>query len=88
MLNITDVCDPNGGCVLCHVRIPGQGGAGIKPDDTCASFGCVACHDVFDGRKKGLTRGSEDWLFYALRGMARTQRWWFEHGLLAVEGSR
>lgn len=54
-----------------------------KPHDTSATFGCTACHTHFDSNGvKGLVRGSEDWLFYALRGQQRTLAWWMAHGFL------
>ncbi len=90
-LNIKDVCgdattDKTAGCVLCHIRLIGECGGGQKPDDTLASFGCGPCHDVFDGRVPGLEKNSWDWMFYALRGMVRTQRWWRDHGFLTIKG--
>ena len=87
MLNIAGVCTMQG-CVLCHIRMMGEVGMGQKPDDTMATFGCGACHTHFDSNgTRGLKRGSEDWLFYALRGMARTHRWWREHGFVRFGGS-
>ncbi|MBB3832537.1 hypothetical protein FHR55_000703 [Xanthomonas arboricola] len=88
MLNIAGVCDGQG-CMLCHIRIAGEVGGAQKPDDVCATFGCGACHRAFDsnGTTHGLKRGSEDWLFYALRGMARTLRWWHQHGFLDIKGA-
>lgn len=86
MLNIAGVCDMQG-CVLCHIRLNDTCGMGLKPDDVQAVFGCTACHTHFDSNgRKGLKRGSEDWLFYALRGMARTIRWWVENGYISVRG--
>ena len=29
-----------------------------------------------------------EWLFYALRGMARTLRWWFDTGYLPIKGAK
>lgn len=89
MLNIAGVCDMQG-CMLCHIRMKGEVGGGQKPDDIMAAFGCGACHTAFDsnGTTKGLRRGSEDWLFYALRGMARTNRWWHEHGFITIKGAK
>lgn len=92
MLQIEGVCADattakTAGCVLCHIRMAGEVGGGQKPDDTMAAFGCNACHTVFDSNGvKGLKRGSEEWLFYALRGMARTIRWWHDHGYLTIKG--
>lgn len=88
-LEIAGVCQwPNGGLVLCHIRLIGECGGGQKPDDTLATFGCNACHDVFDGRAPGLEKNSPDWLFYALRGMARTVRWWHQHDFLSIKGAK
>lgn len=93
-LQIVGVCGDSttaktSGCVLCHVRIPGDVGGAQKPDDICAAFGCGPCHTALDsnGTAYGLKRGSEDWLFYALRGIVRTQRWWVQHGFLMIKGS-
>lgn len=88
MLNIAGVCRTDAGCVLCHIRLIGEVGGGQKPDDTMASLGCCACHDVFDGRTPGLEKNSADWNFYALRGMARTLRWWIKNGFIAIKGMR
>lgn len=94
-LQIPGVCgdattDKTAGCVLCHVRIVGEVGGAHKPDDTCAAFGCNPCHAALDGNgtTKGLVRGSEDWLFYSLRGMARTIRWWRDHGFITIKGDK
>ena len=86
-LNIAGVCTGQG-CVLCHIRLIGECGGAQKPDDTLAAFGCGACHDVFDSRVPGLEKNSADWLFYALRGMARTQRWWRQWGFITVKGAK
>jgi hypothetical protein len=86
MLNIAGVCpdetpSKTAGNMLCHIRMAGMCGGGQKPDDTMATFGCGPCHTVFDGN--GVRCLSEqDWLYYALRGMARTTRFWLEHGFL------
>ena len=84
MLAIPDVCR-NDGSSLCHIRIPGEGGAGMKPDDFVAVAGCRWCHDVFDGRAAGLKRGGEDWLYYALRGLSRTLRALHDSGHMRIE---
>lgn len=92
MLNIAGVCpdyteSKTAGCVLCHVRLPGECGAGQKPSDLHACLGCGPCHTVFDSNGvKGLSE--QDWLFYALRGMARTHEFWRQHGFLTVKGER
>lgn len=95
MLEIAGVCgdsttDKTAGCVLAHIRMPGEVGGAQKPDDVCATFACGPCHTAFDnnGTTKGLTRGSEDWLFYGMRGMARTLRWWYRNGFLSIKGAK
>jgi hypothetical protein len=95
MLNIAGVCgdetdSKTAGCILAHIRMSGEVGGAQKPDDICATFACVPCHNHFDnnGTTKGLTRGSEDWLYYGLRGMARTLRWWYDHGYLSIKGAK
>lgn len=37
--------------VLCHYRLSGTAGIGIKPDDAQAAFGCGTCHSIVDGRR-------------------------------------
>lgn len=93
MLNIAGVCpdtteSKTAGNMLCHVRLVGEVGGGQKPDDIAACFGCGPCHTVFDSNGTNHELSQEDWLFYALRGIMRTQRWWVKHGLLSVSGSK
>lgn len=38
--------------VLCHYRLAGYSGMGMKPPDTMAAWGCAKCHDLVDGRIK------------------------------------
>ena len=38
--------------VLCHLRMLGGGGIGLKPDDSEAVIVCSGCHDWLDGRTK------------------------------------
>lgn len=94
-LNIAGVCPDEtdtktAGCMVCHIRLPGEVGGAQKPDDTCATFGCTPCHTAFDGNgtTKGLERFSAEWLMYAIRGMARTNRWWRDHGFITIKGDR
>lgn len=92
-LQIAGVCGDSttaktAGCVLCHIRIPGDVGGAQKPDDLTAAFGCGPCHTALDsnGTTHGLKRGSEDWWLYATRGMVRTQRFWVHHGFITIKG--
>lgn len=95
MLQIQGVCGDSttaktAGNVLCHIRFAGNAGGAQKPDDICATFGCGPCHTAFDsnGTTKGLERGSPEWLYYAFRGLTRTQRWWRDHGFITIKGDR
>jgi len=69
------VCDGYGDNVVpCHVR-DRHTGRGQKASDLSVIDGCRACHDVFDLRAKlpsGQFLTSEEWLFYALRGLQDT----------------
>ena len=38
--------------VLCHYRLSGYSGVGMKPPDTMAAWGCSECHGRVDGRIK------------------------------------
>ena len=62
--------------VLAHLSSPVKG-MGNKSDDWHAVFACSACHEALDQKVWAV-----DW--YILRGLQRTQRFWFEHGLLTV----
>ncbi len=91
MLNIAGVCPDHteskmAGNMLCHVRLIGEVGGGQKPDDISACFGCGPCHTVFDSNGTTKTLTEADWMFYALRGVTRTLRWWYDHGFLSIKG--
>ena len=93
MLQIEGVCGDStptkaAGCVLAHVRY-GNAGFGMKPNDTFGVFACGPCHTAFDSNgTRGIQRGTQEWLHYALRGIDRTQTWWAEHGFLTVRGAK
>jgi len=93
MLQIEGVCGDAtptkaAGCVLAHVRY-GNAGFGMKPNDTFGVFACGPCHTAFDSNgTRGIQRGTQEWLHYALRGIDRTQAWWAEHGFLTVRGAK
>jgi len=38
--------------VLCHYRLAGLSGAGLKPPDWLGAYGCATCHAIVDGRHK------------------------------------
>lgn len=72
-LQITGVCTGDvETTVAAHIRDE-TFGKGQKADDISIADACYACHRVFDGHGHApLT--SEEWLFYALRGLQRTLR--------------
>ena len=52
-LRFPGVCDfRTDTTVLCHSNLLADGkGMGLKAPDTRGAYGCVACHDVLDGRR-------------------------------------
>ncbi len=71
----SEVCqhDPEKVC-LCHVRMIGISGMGMKAPDFLGAHGCYACHTLCDTGKYGdveLTRDDRELVF--LRGVMRTQ---------------
>ena len=65
--------------VLCHVRMIGLSGMGLKSPDILGAFGCSACHSVCDGQSKSNFSASERRTML-LEGMARTLIWFVERG--------
>jgi hypothetical protein len=37
--------------VLCHYRMSGFSGIGMKSPDWCAAYGCSECHAIVDGQR-------------------------------------
>jgi len=58
--------------VLCHVRIIGISGMGLKAPDLLGAWGCSDCHDVVDGRAQ-CALSPDDVENAFLRGVIRTQ---------------
>lgn len=53
MIRLGGICNVNSETVvLCHFRMAGTCGTGMKPDDEQAAWGCSACHSAVDGRIK------------------------------------
>lgn len=65
-------------CCLCHYRVSGVSGAGMKSPDTVAAIGCFHCHELVDKRQGNMTRDEIDAAF--ARGMARTHKIWEQQG--------
>jgi hypothetical protein len=68
--------------VLCHLPSDVKG-MGNKSDDFHAAFGCANCHQAID--LHWLPREEE--LYYILRGLQRTMRYWIERGLVVIPGN-
>lgn len=67
--------------VLCHLRMIGISGAGMKAPDLLAAYGCPVCHDICDSRVPSDFTYAEKRLFL-LEGIARTQYWLISEGYL------
>ena len=51
LIRLPKICNGNAETtVLCHERVIGLSGTGIKAPDIFAAWGCSACHDAVDGR--------------------------------------
>ncbi len=69
--------------VLCHVRMSGISGMGLKAPDLLGAWGCSACHDVCDRRLRppeGMTLNDVRLAF--LEGVMRTQAKLIEDGVI------
>jgi Protein of unknown function (DUF1364) len=65
--------------VLAHLPSSVKGMAN-KGDDYHAVFACSACHEAMDNHR--LIDGGDE---YMLRALQRTQKFWFDEGLIVVE---
>jgi len=68
--------------VAAHLRDETHGRS-IKADDISIADACAGCHDALDGRGRAPL-SSEEWTFYALRGLQRTLRNRIERGLMVI----
>ncbi len=86
---IPGVCNENPETtVLCH--LPDESGTGVmagKSDDWIAAFGCSACHDYIDGRKRPVSPlwSLREEMSMARNAMLRTWRRWIELGLVEIK---
>lgn len=82
MIRVPTICNGNPDTVvLCHIRMIGLSGTGIKAPDALATFGCSDCHAVCDGQRRSAFTDDERRLML-LEGMARTQYWLIKHEYL------
>ena len=72
MVRIPDVCNHNSETVvLCHYRLAGVSGIGMKSPDVIGAWACSACHDAID--RRAHTDLDRDYVrLLHLEGMART----------------
>jgi len=72
MVRIPEVCNHNSETVvLCHYRLAGVSGIGIKSPDVLGAWACSACHDAID--RRAHTDLDRDYVrLLHLEGMART----------------
>jgi hypothetical protein len=70
--------------VLCHYRLMGVSGAGMKSPDLLGAYGCAACHAVVDGQQDSHFTRDECRLMLA-EAIFRTQLVLLEGGVLVVK---
>jgi hypothetical protein len=72
MVRLEGVCNHNSETVvLCHYRLAGVSGMGLKSPDLIGAWACSACHDAID--RRAHTDLDRDFVRLAhLEGMART----------------
>ena len=71
--------------VLCHLRMFGGGGMGLKPSDLESAYGCFDCHQAIDSRDKCPVPKPELYE-YLLRALIRTHRIMRAKGILMMKG--
>jgi hypothetical protein len=69
--------------VLCHLRIAGLSGIGMKAPDLFGAYGCHRCHAICDGQINSEFTYEERRLFL-LEGMVRTQAILLREGKIGV----
>lgn len=85
-LQIMGVCRGDSSTtVLCHLPDESHGLA-RKSDDVSSCYGCAACHDVIDGRRKWpeAEKAQADW--YLRRAQVRTIRRMVDKGIINIKG--
>lgn len=86
LIRVPGVCNHDPATtVLCHVRMSGISGMGLKAPDLIAALGCSRCHDFVDGRSNPANT-AEYRRTLLLEGMARTVYYWIEKGIISESG--
>lgn len=70
--------------VLCHYRMSGISGMGMKSPDLFGAYGCYACHAVVDGHQR-CSWSRQELLIMLAEGVFRTQLILLESGVLVVK---
>ena len=74
---------------LCHLRMFGGGGEGMKPHDSEAVFACTHCHDLLDGRSRLIPELRDQLNYEAIAwALIRTLRAQREAGVLIFKGEQ
>ena len=81
-VRLPDICNHNSETVvLCHVRLVGVSGMGMKSPDILGAWACSACHDAIDRRSH--TDLERDYVRLAhFEGMVRTIMQLHKEGLI------
>lgn len=74
--------------VLCHLREFMGGGAGLKPPDLEAVYGCQHCHDLLDMRKFDGGFCDHEKPSYILWALIRTHRIMHAMGIIKMKGEK
>jgi hypothetical protein len=88
-LNVAGVCNYNPETVvLTHFRWIGDCGAGIKPTDLQAAYGCSECNRWTDSPTPAERNDTyeADRNFYAVRALVRTHLRMLAKGIITVKG--
>lgn len=72
---------------LCHLRMFGGGGMGLKPWDGEAVFACTHCHDLLDGRTHLIPELAHEFTWESVaRALVETHRLQHHAGVLFYKG--
>ena len=73
MIRVPGVCtNDRETVVLCHIRMIGVSGGGLKAPDLLGAYGCAACHAIVDGQTASEYDAGARRLML-LEGVMRTQ---------------
>ena len=88
MIRRPGICNrDNTTTVLCHERVSGLSGAGLKAPDFFAAWGCSCCHDVVDGRVESALTYEQRRLALS-EGVRSTQICLINAGIVVIVGER